>query len=134
MAELESPLSWRSALRLPGLVGTLAFVFYLGWNIRWLARGAIPPSILIGIFGIPAPTTGMTRSTFAFLRGDWRDAFLWNPFTLPFYGVLLWTTVELVLRLAKHQRPTLSKPLVIAWPVMLLAAWITKFAMGSDWW
>lgn len=134
MGHPESPPSWRSALRFPGILGSLAFAFYFAWNVRWIARGAIPPSILVGVFGIPAPTTGMTRSTLAFLRGDWTSAFLWNPFTLPFYLVLVWTGVEVASQLIRRQRLVISKPLVLTWPAMLLAAWITKLALGSQWW
>lgn len=135
MGPCESPrCSWRSALRFPGVLGTVAFAFYLAWNIRWLAAGAVPPSILLGVFGIPAPTTGMTRSTLAFLRGDWTAAFLWNPFTLPFCGILWWTLLEVGARWIRKQRLLLSKPLVLAWVIMLVAAWITKLAMGPTWW
>lgn len=94
----------------------------------------IPPSILKGVFGIPAPTTGMTRSTLAFLDGDWVTAFLWNPFTLPFCLLLFCTALEIAWKAVRKQRLVLSKPLVIAWPTILLAAWITKGAMGAQWW
>ena len=130
----RSGVTWSSVVRFPGILGTLAFAFYLAWNIRWLAAAAVPPSILLGIFGIPAPTTGMTRSTLAFLNGDWGEAFLWNPFTILFHLILAWTAVEITSTLLRRQRLALSKPLAVTWPVMLLAAWITKLAMGSQWW
>jgi hypothetical protein len=125
---------WQTLLRFPGILGTLAFVFYLAWNIRWLAAGVVPPSILLGVFGIPAPTTGMTRSTLAMLDGNWDTAILWNPFTLPFCLVLAWTVIEVFANLLRRQRLVLSKPLTVAWPAMLLAAWIAKFAIGPQWW
>ncbi len=134
MGSPESPLSWSSAFRFPGILGTVGFALYLAWNIRWLAVGMIPPSILLGVFGIPAPTTGMTRSTMAFLEGNWSTAFLWNPFTLPFYAVLIWTALEIARKSVRKRRLVLSKPLIFAWGGMLLAAWITKLAMGPQWW
>jgi hypothetical protein len=135
-APADRPLmpAWKSAVRFPGILGSVAFALYLAWNIRWLTAGMIPPSILLGVFGIPAPTTGMIRSTMAFLHGDWNSAFLWNPFTLPFYFVLAWTALEISLRFLRKQRLVISKPLTITWPAMLLAAWIAKFAIGPQWW
>ena len=126
--------SWRTLYRFPGILGALAFAYYLAWNIRWIAVGMVPPSILLGVFGIPAPTSGMTRSTLALLDGDWSAAFLWNPFTLPFYAVLAWTAIEVTARLLRKQRLVISKPLAITWPTILLAAWITKFVLGPQWW
>lgn len=134
MGSSEPAMSWRSAFRFPGFLGTIAFGLYLAWNIRWLAAGMIPPSILLGVFGIPAPTTGMTRSTMAFLEGKWSTAFLWNPFTLPFYAVLLWTAIEITRKSFCKRRLVFSKPLLIAWCGILAAASITKFAMGPQWW
>lgn len=115
-------------------MGAIAFIFYLGWNIHWISRGLIPPSILIGIFGIPAPTTGMTRSTLAFVHGDWVRAFLWNPFTLPFYFLLVWSAFEIFGKIIRKQKLLFSRTLVSIWIIILIGAWITKLAMPSQWW
>lgn len=127
-------VSWASLIRFPGIIGTIAFIGYLAWNVRWLAASRVPPSILIEIFGIPAPTTGMTRSTVALLDGEWKTAFLWNPLTIPCYLILAWTAVEILPKLRRKQHLALSKPLAVSWPALLLTAWVTKFMLGPQWW
>ena len=134
MAAGHSAVSWRTAVTFPGVVGTLAFNFYVAWNGFWLALGRIPPSILLGLTGLPAPTTGMTRSTEAFLQARWADAFLWNPFTIPFALLLLATLLEAGWKKAGRRRVVLSRPLALAWPALLLCAWAVKLAMGPRWW
>ena len=134
MSSAGSSVSWRSAVGFPGVLGTAAFVLYVGWNVRWLAQGQLPPSILLGLVGLPAPTTGMTRSTLAFLEGSWSTAFLWNPFTLPFGALLIFTACEIAWKRTTRRRLVLSHTLALAWPVLLLAAWITKLTMGPRWW
>lgn len=134
MPAAGSSVSWRSALGFPGILGTIAFGLYVAWNVRWLVQGQIPPSILLGLTGLPAPTTGMTRSALAFVDGNWWTAFLWNPFTLPFCALLILTAVEIAWKYVKKRRLVMSKPLVVAWPSVLLVAWITKLAMGPQWW
>jgi len=134
MSAVRSGVSWRTAFVFPGILGTLSFALYVAWNVRWLMRAQIPPSILLGLTGLPAPTTGMTRSTLALLEGHWAAAFLWNPFTIPFCALLVFTTAEVTWKLVKQHRLVLSRPLAIAWPAVLFAAWIAKLAMGSRWW
>jgi hypothetical protein len=134
MSSAGSSVSWRSAVGFPGILGTVAFFLYVGWNVRWLVQGRIPPSILLGLVGLPSPTTGMTRSTLAFLEGNGSIAFLWNPFTLPFCALLIFTAGEIAWKRARRRRLVLSHTLALAWPVLLLAAWITKLAMGPRWW
>jgi hypothetical protein len=134
MPSVGSTVSWRSALGFPGILGTLSFGLYVAWNACWLAQGRVPPSLLLGLTGLPAPTTGMTRSTLAFLEGDWSAAFLWNPFTLPFCALLLFTVGEIAWKYVEKRRLVMSKPLAVAWPTLLLVAWITKLTMGSQWW
>ena len=127
-------MTWRTAIRFPGILGSLAFLVYGAWNCYWWAKGALAPSILLGVFGLPAPTTGMTRSTLSFASGDWAHAFLWNPFTPCFYGLLLWTAVEVAVKFRRKARLLLSAPLVLAWVSVLLAAWGVKFLLGPQWW
>jgi len=51
-----------------------AFAGYVLWNLFWLARGAIPPSILLYCTGLPCPTTGVCRSLLALRHGHYRLA------------------------------------------------------------
>ena len=126
--------SWTSLLRFPGILGTAAFLEYLYWNIHWLSRGEVPPSILIGHFGIPCPTTGMTRSFLALLDGQWQTSLLWNPMTLPLLGVLAWTGFSLTKQLWQKEKPHFTKPLGLAWLSVLLLGQISKFVLGPAWW
>src|SRR5579863_4664980 len=69
-------------------VGVAAFLGYVAWNIFWIAKGRVPPSILTAITGLPCPTTGGCRGVLALIHGDWRRSILWNPlapvYSLPF--------------------------------------------------
>ncbi|MCU0787564.1 MAG: hypothetical protein MUC91_05140 [Verrucomicrobia bacterium] len=111
MSSAGSSVSWRSAVGFPGILGTVAFFLYVGWNVRWLVQGRIPPR-----------------------EGNGSIAFLWNPFTLPFCALLIFTAGEIAWKRARRRRLVLSHTLALAWPVLLLAAWITKLAMGPRWW
>lgn len=130
----QRSFSWKSAFRFPGIVGTGAFIFYVAWNVHWIANGLIPPSIVMGLWEIPAPTTGMTRSTLALAEGDWAASLLWNPWTLPFLGVITWTMAEFVWKAVTVRRLVLSRALTLVWPAVLGLAWVTKLVMGSRWW
>ena len=121
-------------MRFPGIFGTVAFLGYVIWNVRWIAQSTIPPSILIGVCGVPAPTTGMTRSVRAFVEGNWSHGFLWNPMTIPFCALLLWTLVEIACKLSSRDRLVISKLCAKCWFGGLLVAWIAKFSLGAQWW
>jgi uncharacterized protein DUF2752 len=67
-------------------VGVAAFLGYVAWNIFWIAKGRVPPSILTAITGLPCPTTGGCRGVLALIHGDWRRSILWNPLA-PVYSL-----------------------------------------------
>ena len=67
---------WRLFLRV--LAGTL-FVVYCFWQIFWLVQGKLAPALFRAATGIPAPTTGGTRSLIQLCQGDWRASLSWNP-------------------------------------------------------
>lgn len=115
-------------------VAVSLFVAYCAWNLVWMLRGRIPPSLLTGVIGVPAPTTGMTRAWRALLQGDWTAAFLWNPFALPvsiLYALSLWTAWR---RFVLRRNVLLPRFVAVGWLVVLPAAWVVKIAMGSRWW
>lgn len=119
--------------RLWTVTAVAAFLFYVLWNIYWLSMGQVPPSILIGVFGIPAPTTGMTRSTLALVDGRWLDSLAFNPFTIP--TILLWAYslmkgAKWVLRRPDAQ---LAPVVVKAWAWVLGLAWIYKLTQHFCW-
>jgi hypothetical protein len=45
-------------------------VVYGVWNIWCLALGTIPSSLCKALFGLPAPTSGGTRSLLVLMRGN----------------------------------------------------------------
>ena len=116
--------------------GWIALLIYAGWNTWWLlGRKCIPPSMLLELFGIPAPTTGMTRSWVCLIDGRPLQALLWNPLTLPvtlLYGAsLAW----LIWSVAFKRRVANLPPLMVkTWFVLLLVAWCIKLLQGPAWW
>ncbi len=89
---------------------------------------------MLTIGGVPAPTTGMTRSVLALCRGDVWAHLAWNPFSLP---TLVLTTVSLTYfaRFLLCDRGTvLPRSLAAAWVVILAEAWLWKLVSGPAWW
>lgn len=110
------------------------FCFYIGWNIYWLLHGRVPESILLGVFGIPAPSTGMTRSLIALVRGEWVDSLLWNPFTLP-VGFLFTITLRVAIgNILWRKGRVLPRRIVQMWAACLGGAWLFKLVQGPAWW
>jgi len=116
------------------LIALGLFGFYFLWNVAWLVSGTIPPSILTGIAGIPCPTTGGTRSLLAALRGEWIQAFLWNPLMPVYVGLLVYSAIVLGLQYIRRQRLVLSPAIARFWMLALVMGWVAKFAMGPQYW
>jgi hypothetical protein len=111
-----------------------AFLFYLGWNLHWILKKKIPPSILQSFTGIPCPTTGCTRAVLAALHGEWRSAFLWNPLTSIYLGLLLFSALWLGGQLAQRKRLALPSWAAWSWVAALLLGWVCKFLLGATYW
>lgn len=116
------------------LLALFAFAFYVAWNAYWLSRGVLPPSILKGVLGVPAPTTGMTRSCRALLAGNPAEAVCWNAFTLPILGLYMASLTVFVRSLCSRRRVVLPVPMVWLWGILLTGAWIVKLVQGPAWW
>ena len=99
------PWSWR-ILR---WCAFFMFVYYVGWNLYFLAQGRLAPSILTGATGIPSPTTGGTRSLQALLRGDWLESLRCHPLTVPLIGWYALTVGLLVTRVCQKTSITRSQ-------------------------
>jgi hypothetical protein len=111
-----------------------SFAAYLAWNILWLAAGKLPPSMLLGIVGIPCPTTGFTRSLASLLHRDVRASLLWNPFTIPLLILLALSFHKLSLAAIRKKELLLPKWMAAAWLITLIAAWLSKFLLGRAYW
>lgn len=116
------------------MLATVCFCFYLGWNVYWLWRRTVPPSILLGVFGIPAPTTGMTRALRALWQGDGWGSLRWNPCAVPLAALYAGTLGYVAWRLRRRQSPLLPAWMGWAWLVLLLGGWLVKLVQGPAWW
>lgn len=110
------------------------FLVYVIWNGWWLAQRQFAPSLLVALTGLPAPSTGMTRSVRALLAGEWGQGLLWNPFTLPLLGLFVLSLAWLALQACRRQRLALPRGLAWGWWATLLAAWATKLLLGPQYW
>ena len=106
-----------------------AFAVYAAWNLAWLSRGRVPPSILYAVTGVPCPTTGCTRSLLALAHGDLTESLLLNPFTLVYLALLAMTFLALLKRFCARQPMTLPTWVGWAWAASLLAGWVAKITL-----
>ena len=114
--------------RWPTALGLSALVVYLCWNVRWLAAGHIPPSMLTWATGFPSPTTGGTRSMRALLDGDLALSLYYNPMTLPIVALLTFTIGQVLIKGRGE------KWLAAAWITTLSVAWVAKLMSPPATW
>lgn len=99
---------------------------FAAWQVFWLSSGQLPPALFLAITGLPAPTTGGTRSLICLLRGDWVGSLHHNAMAVPI-TLLAISCVTLVITQAIRGRPArLSRHTGIAWLVVLGLAWSIK--------
>ncbi|GAB4241208.1 MAG: hypothetical protein OHK005_04020 [Candidatus Methylacidiphilales bacterium] len=115
-------------------LGWVALVGYLAWNIYWVAHGRLPPSLWQSLSGLPAPTTGMTRSWIALGEGRWMESLAWNPFTIPLTAAWLGSIGWAIVRLARRQPLSAPRWFLPGWLGLLLLAWAAKGFLGPAWW
>lgn len=126
------PEAWMK--RIIRLVAKGGFVFYVVWNVTWISKGRVPPSIMRALLGIPCPTTGATRSFLALCRGEYLQSFFLNPMMIV-YVLLFVYSLAVLLRQAIHRQPlVLNSICAWAWGSSLILGWIAKFAMGREYW
>ncbi|MHB0954986.1 MAG: DUF2752 domain-containing protein [Pirellulaceae bacterium] len=112
----------------PNALGLSLLLVYLGWNVRWLAVGRIPPSMLTAATGLPSPTTGGTRSLLALLEGDLAMSFHYNPMTVPIVALLTLTIGQVLFKRRGDNW------LAAAWIAALSIAWVVKLMSPRATW
>ncbi len=77
-----------------------------------------------GVTGIPCPACGMTRSTMAFLRGDWEYAFRMHPatFMLPIFAAL-WVYYY------KKENSKRKNQILVLFIIILVIIWIVRMLL-----
>jgi hypothetical protein len=110
------------------VLGLSLAALYVSWNVYWLAAGRVPPSMLTGLTGLPAPTTGGTRSVTALLDGDLPRSLYYNAMTIPILGLLTITVSQVLLKGRGDNW------LVTAWVAVLSVAWVGKLLSPSVTW
>jgi hypothetical protein len=110
------------------------FLFYLAWNALWIARGQLPPSILIWLAGIPSPTTGGYRSFHLLLEGRFRRSLLFNPFTAVYLALFAASLSQLLLQWVRRRRLAIGVWLARAWMAALAVGWVAKIVLGRQYW
>lgn len=120
--------------RLLQLLASLGFVAYCAWWAFWLSHGRLPPAPIKAISGLPAPTTGYTRSLLCLMRGDVSTAFLWNPFSIPITALFLASIGWLAVRLLMRREILLPLCFLYAWIAILALAWGAKLLGNPHHW
>jgi hypothetical protein len=135
----SEPRHWQGASRAVLRAAAAALlVTWCGWQVIWLAQARLPPALFLAITGLPAPTTGGTRSLARLFRGDWSLARLFRgdwkgsvqynamavPITLLFGLTVGWLLIQ-GLRRRGWRVPRFFLP---AWLGLLGLAWAIKLA------
>lgn len=90
------------------LVGLVCILCGLVLLYAWL-RLPVPPCLLNSLFGIRCPACGATRTTMALVRGQWLQAWYYNPFMLLLYlvmgGYFIWFAFNAFRPAGKYKVP-----------------------------
>lgn len=116
------------------LLAVLGFGAYCAWWAFWLLQGRLPSAPFKAITGLPAPTTGCTRSLSCLMRGDVSTAFLWNPFSVLITMLFLASIGWLAGRWLTQGRLLLPSWFLYAWIIVLGLAWATKLLGNPRYW
>ncbi len=108
--------------------GLTLFAVYVIWNLAWWIQGRAAPSMLTGLTGLPAPTTGGTRSFRALLAGDVATSLYFNPMAAPIVALIIVTIFQIV-RFGRAKRWVFG-----AWVAILSLAWVLKLASPIETW
>jgi hypothetical protein len=101
------------------------------WQVVWLGQGRLPPALFLAITGLPAPTTGGTRSVLCLLRGDWRGSLHYNAMAIPITLLALGSAAWAVGQAFRRRRVRLPRGAGIAWVIVLGLAWSIKLVQEA---
>ena len=122
---------WCPLLR---VVAASLFAAYIFWNVAWLLSGSPAPSLLLGLAGLPGPTTGFTRSLFSLAHGDWQCSLRYSALAIPLSILIVVTAVWLAVKALRRQPLRLPGSFFWAWLGVLLAGWVCKLAGSPEYW
>jgi hypothetical protein len=111
-----------------------ALAAYVAWWLFHLAHGALPSAPLHAITGLPAPTTGCTRSLLRLLKGDLAGSFAFNPFAVPIALLFAASLAGLAARLVRRRKLILPSAFLYLWLATLSLAWLSKLLGNPRYW
>lgn len=94
----------------------------------------MPPAPFKAVTGLPAPTTGCTRSLSCILHGDVGAALRWNLFAVPIAALFALSLGWLAVRLLRGRPLLLPSFFLYIWSAILLLAWVTKLLGSPLYW
>lgn len=109
-------------------------VVYVLWNVLWLSRLQVPPALSLGLAGLPAPTTGITRGLCQLLQGNVAESLRWNAMTVPLWALFFFSLAWVGGRLVARRRPSLPRGTGWCWLVVLSLAWVLKLFGDRGYW
>ena len=114
---------WYRALR---CLAVAMISVYGVWQIYWLGMGQSPPALFLAVTGLPAPTTGGTRSIGCLLRGDWNGSLHHNAMTIPMTLMAIGCAAWIMVLASRRRQVCLPRGVGLAWVVLLAVAWSIK--------
>jgi TRAP-type C4-dicarboxylate transport system permease small subunit len=122
---------WHSSLR---VVAIALFGIYMIWNVLWIMQGRLAPSLMIGLFKLPGPTTGFTRSIKAALSRQWELSWAYHPLSIPIAIMLVLSAAILFRQIVSRQRLALPPWSLRVWIGLLVVGWICKLSGNPIYW
>ena len=116
------------------MTASVTFSCWVVWNLWWIGHGRIPPAMIKGLLGIPAPTTGGTRSFYALQAGDWRGSLYYNPMLVPILILLVLSLAAPVVNRLRGRRIEAGNWLLYAWLGVLGVGWGVKLLGPTGAW
>jgi len=114
--------------------GVAALAAYCSWWLFWLCRGMFPPAPFLSITGLPAPTTGLTRSLVCLFKADVSASLRWNPLAVPIVLLFVLSLGWLFAGIARKRKAAIPSMFLPAWLIVLAVAWLAKLLGSPRYW